>query len=229
MFKEGNILESVVIKSTGGAIEVWIEPSGSYMNIRGAVLEKLGKNKQFFSGTNREVIFFGKQFSSAQKRELRNMLLMDFDIKNVRFPDEDDVAEAKIEQSPKEETPELVQNGNDVTLVSDKIYDADSIFISTTMRSGQRAECTGDIVVVGDVNPGAELVAGGSIAVFGKLRGLAHAGAQGRTDVCIAANALLSKQIRISSKVAIIPEGRKIEGPEVAKLKDDKIVIRVIG
>ena len=100
-----------------------------------------------------------------------------------------------------------------------------SLFLPKTIRSGQRIECQGDVVVVGDVNPGAEIIATGNIAVFGKLRGLAHAGASGRQDVIIVANYLVPQQIRIGGKIAIIPKNRRIEGPEIVKILDGKIVV----
>ena len=99
------------------------------------------------------------------------------------------------------------------------------MFLPKTIRSGQRIECQGDVVVVGDVNPGAEIIATGNIAVFGKLRGLAHAGATGRQDVIIVANYLVPQQIRIGGKIAIIPKNRRIDGPEIVKILDGKIVV----
>ena len=50
-------------------------------------------------------------------------------------------------------------------------------FIQNSLRSGQRQEYSGSIVICGDVNAGAEVIAGGNIMILGSLRGLAHAGA----------------------------------------------------
>ena len=63
------------------------------------------------------------------------------------------------------------------------------------------------------VNDGAEIIAGGSIAVMGTLRGLAHAGATGRSDVVVAANALHPKQLRISGKIAMFPDDKGGDTP----------------
>ena len=92
-----------------------------------------------------------------------------------------------------------------------------------------RIECEGDVVIVGDVNAGAEIIAGGSVAVFGRLRGLVHAGAKGRTDVLIVANSLQANQIRIAGKIAILPAKRQVDYIETAKLNDDKIVITALN
>ena len=82
---------------------------------------------------------------------------------------------------------------------------------------------------MGDVNNGAEIVAGGSIIIMGTLRGLAHAGATGRPDVVIAANKLSPKQLRINAKIAIFPENNKPDGPECAHIVEGNIVIRELS
>jgi septum site-determining protein MinC len=115
---------------------------------------------------------------------------------------------------------------NRVDLVSREYFKARSIFVSHTLRSGQRVECEGDIVVLGDVNDGAEVIAGGSIAVMGTLRGLAHAGAMGRSDVVVAASELKPKQLRISGKIAMFPEEQASGIPEIAEYSKGSIVIR---
>lgn len=74
-------------------------------------------------------------------------------------------------------------------------------FYKGSIRSGQRLEFEGSIVIIGDVNDGAEVIAEDNIAVVGSLRGMAHAGAKGNEKAIIAANIILSPQIRISSKI----------------------------
>jgi septum site-determining protein MinC len=61
---------------------------------------------------------------------------------------------------------------------------------------------------------------------MGSLRGLAHAGATGRNDVVVAAINLVPKQLRISGKIAIFPEGKHSDVPEVAEYKQGSIVIK---
>ena len=74
-------------------------------------------------------------------------------------------------------------------------------FIQNTLRAGKREEYPGSIVVCGDVNSGAEVIAADNIAVLGNLRGLAHAGAKGNKDAIIAASCLDVVQLRISNIV----------------------------
>ena len=102
--------------------------------------------------------------------------------------------------------------------------------VDHTLRSGQRVESAGTVVVLGDVNPGAEVVAGGDVIVVGKLRGLAHAGAEGNARATIWALELAAKQLRIAGHVAVAPEDAPAPGgPERARVENGQIVIEPWG
>jgi septum site-determining protein MinC len=94
-----------------------------------------------------------------------------------------------------------------------------------TLRGGQILQQVGNIVVVGDVNPGAELVASGDILVFGALRGTAHAGAQGDAAARVAALELSPTQLRIATFIAADDAKRKSREPEVAFVHEQRIAI----
>ncbi len=93
-----------------------------------------------------------------------------------------------------------------------------------TLRGGQALQQLGSIVVVGDVNPGAELVATGDIVVFGALRGTAHAGAQGDVAARVYALELAPTQLRIATCIAAGDERRE-RVPEVAFIEGERIAI----
>ena len=78
---------------------------------------------------------------------------------------------------------------------------SETTFHKGSLRSGQRLEVEGSLVIIGDVNAGAEVIAADNIAVIGTLRGLAHAGAKGNKEAIIAASTLDAVQIRISNIV----------------------------
>jgi septum site-determining protein MinC len=96
-----------------------------------------------------------------------------------------------------------------------------------TVRGGQSLHHVGNLVVVGDVNPGAELVASGDIVVFGALRGVAHAGAQGDASSRVYALTLEATQLRIATLIAADDAPRTGEPavPEVAHVLDGRIAI----
>jgi septum site-determining protein MinC len=94
-----------------------------------------------------------------------------------------------------------------------------------TLRGGQALHNLGNLVVIGDVNPGAELVASGDIVVFGALRGVAHAGAQGDRAARVIALELAPTQLRIATLIATSDAGTKARGPEHASIVDERIVV----
>lgn len=96
-------------------------------------------------------------------------------------------------------------------------------FVQNSIRSGQREEYPGSIVICGDVNAGAEVVAGGNIMVLGALRGVAHAGANGNTMAMISANYIDVTQIRIANMVREVPE--KTEKCPICKVEKNEIII----
>lgn len=106
------------------------------------------------------------------------------------------------------------------------------LMMKQTLRSGQRVCHRGHLVIIGDVNPGAELVADGDITVWGALRGMAHAGAGGNTNAEIRALKFDPIQLRIASAIARSPDRHKgastvSGGPETARVVEGKIRISV--
>jgi septum site-determining protein MinC len=102
---------------------------------------------------------------------------------------------------------------------------AEGLVVRRTLRSGQSLRHPGHVVVIGDVNPGAEVVAGGHIVVWGRVRGLVHAGALGDEEAVICALDLAPTQLRIAGHIARSPEDRRRKPvPEVAAVREGQIV-----
>lgn len=108
-------------------------------------------------------------------------------------------------------------------LIPDNAY-----YVRQTIRSGQSLRHFGTVVICGDVNPGAEVIATGDIIVFGTLRGVAHAGAMGDEGSQIVAINLRPTQIRIAGFIARSPDSASpplSKYPEVARIQDNEIHI----
>ncbi len=101
------------------------------------------------------------------------------------------------------------------------------VVIRQTCRSGTRVEAPLDCFVLGDVNPGAEIIAGRDIVVFGVLRGTAHAGASGDRESKIWALSIEPSQLRIADILAIPPKGDRHQPKryEVAEVRDEQIQV----
>jgi septum site-determining protein MinC len=96
-----------------------------------------------------------------------------------------------------------------------------ALFLSRTLRSGTRIEFSGHVVVFGDVNPGAEIIAEGNVIIWGRLRGMVHAGAKGNRKAVICALDLSPTQLRIAEEVSAILGPREDPAPEIARINKD--------
>lgn len=99
------------------------------------------------------------------------------------------------------------------------------LLLKETLRSGRSVYHEGAVVIVGDVNPGAEVIAAGDVIVWGRLRGMVHAGALGDATAVICALELTPTQLRIADQIAIPPRERPSRSvPEQAAIQAGQIV-----
>jgi len=107
---------------------------------------------------------------------------------------------------------------------------SEGLLLRRTVRSGQSIRHPGHVVIIGDVNPGAEIIAGGDVVVWGKLRGMVQAGALGNDEAIVCALELTPTQLRIGSHIATSPDedekGSTHRQPEIASVLDGQIVAR---
>ncbi len=100
------------------------------------------------------------------------------------------------------------------------------IMIRRTLRSGRIVRSQGHVVVFGDVNPGAEIIAGGDVIVWGRLSGNVHAGANGDENAVVCALDMIPTQLRIAGHITTSPdEKRRKPRPETAFIRDHRIVV----
>ncbi|HLE27894.1 MAG TPA: septum site-determining protein MinC [Anaerolineales bacterium] len=100
----------------------------------------------------------------------------------------------------------------------------EAVLVRRTLRSGRSVRHTGHVIVIGDVNPGAEIVAGGDVVVWGRLRGVVHAGAGGDAEAVVCALDLSPTQLRIANHIATSPARKGEPKPEMARIRDGQIV-----
>ena len=103
---------------------------------------------------------------------------------------------------------------------------ASALVVRRTLRSGTALRHDGHIVLIGDVNPGAEVIARGDVVIWGKLRGMVHAGALGDPNAIVCALHLEPTQLRIANSIARMPERKKGKpAPEMASMRDGRIEV----
>ena len=105
--------------------------------------------------------------------------------------------------------------------------ESDCKFVRSTLRGGTRIQYEGSVVVIGDVNPGAEVIATGNVIVLGLLRGMVHAGSGGSREAFIAALKLKPTQLRIADLIARSPNDPDKAGafPEIASVREGIIEV----
>ena len=169
--------------------------------------EKFNKSKDFFMGADVIIDLGEMEFSVEDKQKIIGIVEKDhfMNLKEIR----------NYNYSQKFLEKEI------------SIPAAGTFFVKKTLRSGQKINYDGNIVILGDVNPGAEIVAAGDIFVFGVLRGIAHAGASGDNKAIVTAFRLQPTQLRIADKISRAPDGTVFTPsfPEVASIKDGLIYI----
>ena len=138
--------------------------------------------KNLYKENNNYYIFIiGKVLSSSQMQEI------------------EDFIKSKINIEIKFDYPKVLGLHGIKHSFNKEIAVSKTKFHRGSLRSGQRLEFEGSLVILGDVNGGAEVIAEDNIIVLGILRGLAHAGAKGNKEAIIAATSIESPQIRISN------------------------------
>lgn len=193
--------EPVIIKGTRDGITIIIETHTDFESIKNAIQEKLRNGKDFFAGGRARIKVKNGSLSNEEYLELER-LLKDFNM--------------NLQKQVLSKT--YIFPGQPRNRI---------LLLKRTIRSGQKVSYQGTVVILGDVNPGSEIVACGDILVMGVLRGMAHAGADGDMSAIVAAFRLQPTQLRIAGIISRPPEESQDvpQFPEIARLKDKTIII----
>lgn len=109
-------------------------------------------------------------------------------------------------------------------------YQINALVVGKTLRSGQKVSHDGSIIIMGDVNPGAQVIAGEDIIILGSCRGMAHAGANGNERASITANKIVATQLRIAGLIARSPDDLdKSVYVQTARIKDGHVIIEPVN
>jgi septum site-determining protein MinC len=196
---------------------------GEWSHLLTTLEARLGESPAFFRGGRVALDVGGRDLTPAQVEEVRSMVArhqVELWALVSTNPSTQVVARGSglvTDLGPTEERARSSRNAEDST--------AKAILVHRTLRSGQSLRHPGHVVIIGDVNPGAEVVAGGDIVVWGRVRGLVHAGALEDENAVICALELAPTQLRIASHIARSPEERPATPvPEKASIRDGQIV-----
>jgi septum site-determining protein MinC len=198
----------VVIKGNKNGLNalVDIDKFSGFNEMLIVLTEKLSRGKKFYKDST---LYINIDISSITERDMNNL-------KNILLK-EIGVKEIIIEEKEINEKESKLFNG---------IYEGKTKFIRKTVRGGQSVNYPGNIVIIGDVNSGAEVYAGGNIIVLGSIKGNVFAGTTGNSKAMIAAFSLQPEILKIGDIITISPDdSEKPSYPEVAKIKDNAIIV----
>jgi septum site-determining protein MinC len=99
-----------------------------------------------------------------------------------------------------------------------------ALLVQKTLRSGLKITHQGHVVVIGDVNPGGEIYAGGSVVVWGRLKGMVHAGMEGDEKAVVCALELIPTSLRIAEYNLAVPHKKGKNEPEIVSIHDGRLV-----
>ncbi len=209
----------VTIKGLKYGLQLTFDKGATFEAVQANLLNKLETGNGFFiRGTT---VFVPKgYFAEEQNEALRRMfhrhgMLFSTELKrpNLAPPSRDTTTKA-----PSQKLREAVEEAQKMMV------------INHTVRGGQEVKANCSVLICGNVNPGAQVIAGGSIDIRGTCRGFVHAGAFGDKTACVVADRLMPVQIRIADIIARSPdEPEKVSQAERAMIKDNRIIFEPVA
>ncbi len=192
-----------------GKEEITLKISEQAQNneIEECLKEKIPELKKLYQDEKTPIFVTGKVLKNAEMDKIREIIRKDIEVQ-IEF-----------------DSPEVLGLHGIRKAFSEEIKSSETKFHRGSLRSGMKLEYEGSIVVIGDVNAGAEIVAGENIAILGNLRGVAHAGAKGNKKAMISAMKIESPQIRIANIVKELEKEDEEQIKTYAYVQENEIVL----
>ena len=189
-------------------IVIKIKEDAEYIEIVEGLKKKLTELKKIYKDEKTPIVVKGKILKNKEIDEIQETIKNKIDVE-IEFDMPKALGLASIKRTFEQE-----------------IAISETKFHRGSLRSGQKMEVEGSLVVLGDVNSGAEVIASDNIVVLGSLRGLAHAGAKGNTQAIIAAGMLDTVQLRIANIVKEIDRDEEpMHKQAYVYVEEEKIII----
>jgi septum site-determining protein MinC len=215
---------SVVFKGSLNCLTVIMKEEVDFDEILKQMEEKILSAGKFFKGAKLLVKYRGKKLTFEEEQKMFQLLQNKSGAK-ITGIEMDTEEPPKVEVEPQPQPHAKIRMSN---FFFKGLDEGITKFYRGTVRSGQLLNFDGNLVVVGDVNPGAELIATGNVVVMGSLRGIVHAGANGNKEAIVVALNLQPTQLRIADVITRPPDESDNGGqfvPELAYIKDDIVYI----
>ncbi len=179
---------SVIIKGNKYGIVVVMDENAEFDEIKAELVKKISDSAKFFNNASIAISFSGKELSSAEEKEIIDLITENSTMNIVCVMDNNAEVEDKFKTAV------------DKATVSKPSTEGQ--FYKGTLRSGQIVESESSIIILGDINPGARVISGGNVIVLGALKGTVYAGANGVPGAFVVALEMSPVQIRIGDIIA---------------------------
>jgi len=190
----------VVFKGATNGINIWLDEHSDMDALKEALRAKTLEAKTFFEDAETAITFSGRPLSKDEESELLNIVNKETNlsisvVEPAAMAPESGGAASLFGLAP----PSAVQSRNEQL----------TYYYEGALRNGQSIRYNGSVVVLGDANPGSEIIASGNIIVMGAIKGLVHAGCAGDPYSYVCALRLTPTQLRICDIITYIPEEKK--------------------
>lgn len=218
----------IALKGTRNGLLLTLEPETPFIELLNALSERLAEAPGFFCGASLALDTSRRMLRVNERTQLED-LLAHYHMSVTPLDQVAAMQQKNGEQqsvSSNDTAPKIVPLSETNQAQRDPREIDDTLLIRRTIRSGQAIHHSSSIVILGDVNPGAEIVAGGDIIVWGVLRGMVHAGYPDNESACVCSLQLAPVQLRIARLLSRPPEGAGAQpNPETAAIKNGRIVV----
>lgn len=176
-------MNCIKISQTQNKIIIKIDEHAEQIDILEDLTKKMKELKKMYKNEDTPIYVSGKVLKNKEIEEIQKIIKSEINVE-IEF-----------------DSPKVLGLHGIKKAFEQEINSSETKFYRGALRSGKKIEYEGSIVIIGDVNGGAEVISGENIVVLGNLRGLAHAGAKGNKSAIIAAEAMDTAQIRIANIV----------------------------
>ena len=204
------VRDPVKIQGTKEGLVIVVDEDVDIEVLKERIVDRIEKSLKFFEGATLNVRVKNSKFKDEELEDLKDFILKNYGV---------EIFIKKFQEKHiKNVTDDEIFNGLEEGITK---------FHRGTVRSGQVVKYYGNLVIIGDVNPGGLVQAAGNIVVTGTLRGIAHAGFTGNKEAFIVASSLKAMQLRIANIISRAPDKEEeVEYPEIAVVRKNKIIVR---
>jgi len=204
---------AVILKGRKDGITISLDSAMPFSELKEHFQRRVEGTKQFFEGAKSNVTFTGRSLSDEEEKVLLDIITAETTL-DVPY----------VEQG-QEDQPVNLSFVNDTSPAHLPHNVHSTSYHQGGLRSGQSIRFSGSVVVIGDVNPGSEIVAEGHIIVLGALKGLVHAGCNGDESCFVTGLSFAPTQLRIANIITYIPADKKLNEPACAYIQEGQVFI----